>query len=88
MPVTPVTNRVRRLVVPPFAGDALAANLGDYVHAACSCALGSVLDANAGVIGYDGLSVCDASAMPDLPRANTHLTTVAMAELCAHRWTH
>ena len=32
------------------------------------------------VIGYEGLRVCDASVMPDLPRANTHLTTVAIAE--------
>jgi len=27
--------------------------------------------------------VCDASAMPDVPRANTHLTVVAMAERLA-----
>jgi choline dehydrogenase-like flavoprotein len=32
------------------------------------------------VIGLDHLRVCDASVMPDIPRANTHLTTVAMAE--------
>jgi len=30
--------------------------------------------------GPEGLRVCDASVMPDLPRANTHLTTVAIAE--------
>ena len=32
------------------------------------------------MIGYEALRVCDASVMPDLPRANTHLTTVAIAE--------
>ena len=35
------------------------------------------------VIGYDGLRVCDASVMPDLPRANPHLTTVVIAERVA-----
>jgi len=32
------------------------------------------------VLGYEGLRVCDASVMPELPKANTHLTTVAIAE--------
>jgi choline dehydrogenase/5-(hydroxymethyl)furfural/furfural oxidase len=35
------------------------------------------------VIGYQGLSVCDASIFPDLPRANTHLPTVMVAERIA-----
>ena len=58
----------------------LLANVNDYVHAAGTCAMGSVVDTNCRVIGYDGLRVCDASVMPDIPRANTHLTTVAIAE--------
>ena len=40
----------------------------------------AVVDTDCRVIGYDALRVCDASVMPDLPRANTHLTTVAIAE--------
>ena len=40
----------------------------------------AVVDTDCRVIGYDGLRVCDASVMPDLPKANTHLTTVAIAE--------
>ena len=40
----------------------------------------AVVDTECRVIGYDGLRVCDASVMPDLPKANTHLTTVAIAE--------
>lgn len=40
----------------------------------------AVVDTNCRVIGYDALRVCDASVMPDLPKANTHLTTVAIAE--------
>jgi choline dehydrogenase-like flavoprotein len=40
----------------------------------------AVVDTNCRVIGYEGLRVCDASVMPDLPKANTHLTTVAIAQ--------
>jgi choline dehydrogenase-like flavoprotein len=64
----------------------LDANIGDYVHAAGTCRMGSpgdpaaVVDPECRVIGYEGLRVCDASVMPDIPRANTHLTTVAIAE--------
>jgi len=31
-------------------------------------------------MGYEGLRVCDASVMPDVPRANTHLSAVVIAE--------
>ena len=43
----------------------------------------AVVDPSCRVIGYDGLRVCDASVMPDLPRANPHLTTVVIAERVA-----
>jgi choline dehydrogenase-like flavoprotein len=61
----------------------LRENVSDYVHAACSCRMGppddpaAVVDLDCGVIGYEALQVCDASVLPDLPKANTHLTTVA-----------
>jgi choline dehydrogenase-like flavoprotein len=64
----------------------LRANVGDYVHAVGTCRMGArddpaaVVDTECRVIGYDALRVCDASVMPDLPKANTHLTTVAIAE--------
>jgi choline dehydrogenase-like flavoprotein len=61
----------------------LRANVADYVHAVGTCAMGSVVDTQCRVRGYDGLRVCDASVMPDLPKANTHLTTVAIAERLA-----
>jgi len=32
------------------------------------------------VYGIEGLSVADASVMPDIPSANTHLPTVMVAE--------
>ena len=69
----------------------LRANVTDYVHAAGTCRMGSpddrraVVDTDCRVIGYEHLRVCDASVMPDLPKANTHLTTVAIAECLAAR---
>ena len=64
----------------------LTATVNDYVHAVGTCRMGrpgdpaAVVDTDCRVIGYEHLRVCDASVMPDLPKANTHLTTVAIAE--------
>jgi choline dehydrogenase-like flavoprotein len=64
----------------------LTTNVTDYVHAVGTCRMGApgdpaaVVGADCRVLGYDGLRVCDASVMPDLPKANTHLTTVAIAD--------
>ncbi len=64
----------------------LDSSVNDYVHAVGTCRMGTpgdpaaVVDTTGRVIGFEGLRVCDASVMPDLPRANTHLTTVAIAE--------
>jgi choline dehydrogenase-like flavoprotein len=78
------------------AGDAaidmwLHENVTDYVHAVGTCRMGApgdpaaVVDTDCRAIGYDGIRVCDASVMPDLPKANTHLTTVAIADTLATR---
>jgi choline dehydrogenase-like flavoprotein len=67
----------------------LRANLTDYVHAAGTCRLGrpddtlAVVDPRCRVIGLRGVRVADASVMPDLPRANPHLTCVAIGERIA-----
>jgi choline dehydrogenase-like flavoprotein len=45
----------------------------------------AVVDTDCRVIGYERLRVCDASVMPDLPKANTHLPTVAVAERLVSR---
>jgi choline dehydrogenase-like flavoprotein len=64
----------------------LLATVNDYVHAVGTCRMGrpgdgaAVVDTDCRVIGHHALRVCDASVMPDLPNANTHLTTVALAE--------
>jgi choline dehydrogenase len=41
---------------------------------------GAVVDAEGRVHGVPGLSVVDASIMPDIPSANTNLPTIMLAE--------
>ncbi len=59
--------------------------VGAYSHAACSCAMGNsrndmaVVNERAEVIGCQDLWLCDASILPNLPRANTHLPVVMVA---------
>ncbi len=60
--------------------------VGDYVHAASSCAMGRVVDERGAVFGYDGLYVCDASVFPSIPDVNTHLPTTMLAERLTARW--
>jgi 5-(hydroxymethyl)furfural/furfural oxidase len=96
--VASITNGVTALTAPVDELDSdaaidawLRANITDYVHAVGTCRMGArddpaaVVDTDCRVIGYDGLRVCDASVMPDLPKANTHLTTVAIAEQLVER---
>jgi len=67
----------------------LRTTVSDYVHACGSCKMGSpddpsaVVDPRCRFIGVDGLSVVDASIVPVIPRANTHLTAVMIAERAA-----
>ena len=49
-------------------------------HPVGTCPIGPVLDPRLRVHGIDGLRVCDASVMPDGPRANTNLATMMVAE--------
>jgi choline dehydrogenase-like flavoprotein len=60
--------------------------VGDYVHASSSCAMGTVVDDDGAVVGYDGLFVCDASVFPSIPDVNTHLPTTMLAERLSARW--
>jgi len=55
----------------------------NYFHPAGTCPLGTVVDTHGRVFGVDGLHVADASFMPTIPRANTNLTTAAVAEKIA-----
>jgi choline dehydrogenase-like flavoprotein len=45
----------------------------------------TVVDPDCRVVGLEGLRVIDASVMPEMVRANTHLTTVMIAEHIAAR---
>ena len=67
----------------------LVTHTGSYVHASGTCRMGAASDASAvvdprgRVIGWSGLRVADASIMPELPRANPHLTSVMIGERIA-----
>ncbi|MGP3988392.1 GMC family oxidoreductase [Streptomyces sp. 3N207] len=69
--------------------DACRRLVAGYQHAAGTCRAGraddpeAVVSASGAVHGTEGLYVIDASVMPTLPGANTNLTTMALAELCA-----
>ncbi|MEX2457600.1 MAG: GMC family oxidoreductase [Actinomycetota bacterium] len=56
-----------------------AVSLTDH-HPVGTCAIGPVVDQHLRVHGVDRLRVCDASVMPDIPRANTNLATMMVAE--------
>ena len=47
--------------------------------------MGRVVDADCQVFGHNSLRVIDASVFPEVPRANTHLMTLALADEMAHR---
>jgi choline dehydrogenase len=54
-----------------------------FFHPVGTCAIGRVVDGCGRVYGLDGLVVADASTMPTIPRANTNLSTIALAERIA-----
>lgn len=69
--------------------DWMLAECSDAQHASGTCRMGpagdprAVVDPDCRVIGCSGLRVIDASVMPEVVRANTHLTTVMIAEKMA-----
>jgi 5-(hydroxymethyl)furfural/furfural oxidase len=69
----------------------IMANCFDVQHASGTCRMGastdtrSVVDPQCRVIGVEGLRVIDASIMPEIVRANTHLTAVTIGEHMAAR---
>ncbi len=56
-----------------------------FFHPVGTCAIGAVVDGDGRVRGCQSLSVADASIMPSIPRANTNLSTIALAERLAER---
>jgi 5-(hydroxymethyl)furfural/furfural oxidase len=71
--------------------DWMRANCFDSQHAAGTCRMGpasnprTVVDPECRVLGIEGLRVIDCSVMPEIVRANTHLSTVMIAELMADK---
>jgi 5-(hydroxymethyl)furfural/furfural oxidase len=69
----------------------LLTTCSDAQHATGTCRMGapsdprSVVAADCRVLGVDGLRVIDASIMPEIVRANTHLTAVMIGEHMAAR---
>ncbi|HEY1343561.1 MAG TPA: GMC oxidoreductase [Streptosporangiaceae bacterium] len=90
----------RRLGPPPgaVATDAAAArwirnSAWTYHHPVGTCAMGldpasgAVVDPDARVYGVEGLSVADASILPEIPSANTNIPVIMVAEHVAARRT-
>jgi choline dehydrogenase len=65
----------------------IRASTWSYHHPVGTCAMGTVVDADCRVQGVDGLSVVDASVMPDIPSANTNIPAIMIAEHVASRRT-
>jgi choline dehydrogenase len=91
MSITPDGHQPSDLVNDREIDDWLLTHCADGAHAAGTCRMGSpddrrsVVDPNCRVLGVDGLRIADASVMPEICRANTHLTTVMIAEHLAQR---
>jgi choline dehydrogenase len=74
--------------------DWMFAECSDAQHATGTCRMGaaddprSVVDPDCRVTGVTGLRVIDASVMPTVVRANTHFTTVMIAEKMADALKH
>ena len=49
-------------------------------HPTSTCAIGSVVDPQLRVYGFEGLRVADASVMPRITRGNTNAPTIMIAE--------
>lgn len=82
--------RLDRLLADDAALEALIAqSVGGVWHASGTCRMGAatdpmaVTDGAGRVHGLERLRVCDASLMPTIPRANTNLPTIMMAERIA-----
>ncbi|MEE3328536.1 MAG: GMC family oxidoreductase [Myxococcota bacterium] len=73
------------LAAPGAVETALELNTISYGHMVGSCPMGPVLDAECRVHGIPNLRVADASVMPTIPRGNTYLGCVMVAERVASK---
>ncbi len=64
---------------------AFARRVGQTVyHPTSTCAMGSVVDSELRVYGFEGLRVVDASVMPRITRGNTNAPVIMIAERAAN----
>ena len=69
--------------------DHIRSNIAGTFHVSCTCRMGALDDPNAvvdsagRVRGVENLYVADASIMPTVPRANTNVPTLMIAEKLA-----
>jgi choline dehydrogenase len=86
----PIASTVERELLPGPGSDIEACIRNTAIttrHPACSVAMGSQpdspLDEKLCVRGVDNLRVADASALPQIPRANTNAPSIMIGERCA-----
>lgn len=86
----PIASTVERELVPGVGQDIethIRNTAKTTSHPACSVAMGSEpdspLDEKLRVRGVDNLRVADASALPEIPRANTNAPSIMIGERCA-----
>ena len=75
--------RALRTMASPIRQDheeRIDSTLGIYFHPVGTCATGTVVDEDGRVQGFENLYIADASVLATIPRANTHLATLAVAE--------
>jgi choline dehydrogenase len=79
------TEPLRRLgrVVELDDRERIRSTLFAFFHPVGTCAIGTVVDRDLHVHGVENFYVGDASVMPSIPRANTHLTVLGIAEKLA-----
>jgi len=63
-------------------------NVTGFHHLTSSCREGVVTDPWGGVLGYEGLFICDASVFPHAPLRNPYLPIVQLAERMTTDWRH
>ena len=81
--VSPYAARELRPGLEVGAEEHVRATARGFFHPVATCAIGPVLDEHCRVLGFENLYVVDASAIPEIPSANTNLTTIALAERAA-----
>ncbi|MCC6008976.1 MAG: GMC family oxidoreductase N-terminal domain-containing protein [Rhodobacteraceae bacterium] len=80
------------LAEPGMLEDFVRANVTGFYHPVGTCRMGGADDSGAvtgpdgRVHGVEGLRIVDASLMPAIPRANTNLPTIMIAEKIAANW--